>query len=87
MNPNVSQTNCNGRFFRSIAPALGLFQGGEFVTMRATETVRGTFQRSTHRLMTQPAPRDVAGFPVEHPREVGSIFSEVRRRGKEGLLE
>ena len=78
MNPSVSQVNSNAGFFRSTAFVLGLVQGAEFVTIRATEAVKGTFYYSTHRLMTQPATREVEGFPVPHPRELGSVFPEVR---------
>jgi len=78
MNPSVSRVNSNVRFFRSTAFVLGLIQGAEFVTIRATEMVKGASYHYIHRLTTQPAARDVEGFPVPHPRELDSVFPEVR---------
>ena len=49
-----------------MASVLGLVQGGEFVTVRATEMVRGTFYNSTYRTITQPAARDVEGIKIFH---------------------
>ena len=66
MSPNVSRTHRNTMFSRSMASVLGLVQGGEFVTVRATEMVRGTFYNSTYRTITQPAARDVEGIKIFH---------------------
>ena len=87
MNPSVSRINHHRRFSRSIAFVLGLVEGGELVTMRATEKVQGAFQHSTCGPINQPAARDVEGLWTRYSREPGSIFPEVRRWGKEGLFE
>ena len=87
MNPSVSQINHRGRFLWSIAFVLGLVEGGELVTMRATEKVKGAFQHPTCRPINQPATRDVEGLWTRHSGELGNVFPEVRRWDKEGLLE
>ena len=74
-------------FFCSIASVLGLIQGGDLVTMRATEAVRGAFCHSTYKPITQSATRDAGGLEIQHPREPGSVFPGVRQRGKENLFE
>ena len=43
MNPSVSRIHHNGGFFRSFTFVLGLVQGGELVTARATAVVQGMF--------------------------------------------
>jgi len=69
-----------------IAFISGLVQGGELVTVRATDMVKGVFIHSIHRPIAQPATREVEAFQPRHPQRPGSIFPEVRRRGKENLL-
>ena len=66
---------------------LGLVEGGELVTMRATEKIKGAFQHPTCRPSHQPATRDVEGLWTRHSGELGSVFPEVRRWDKEGLFE
>jgi len=59
MNPSVSQFRYNGRFSRSITIILGLVQGGELVTVRATEMVKGTLnEHSTHGPIAQHSTRN-----------------------------
>ena len=87
MNLSVSRTGRNGRSIRSMTFIIGLLQGGEFVTARARAMVQGGPQYPTHTLIAEPATREIEGFQIQHPRGLSSIFSEVRRRGKEGLLK
>jgi len=56
----------------------GFVQGGELVTVRATEMVKGMPKHSTRRPMAQPATREVEGFEVQHLGRPGIIFPEVR---------
>jgi len=52
-------------FFSLIPFFLGLVQGGEFVTARATAMVKGTFQHSSPRTIPQLAVRELEGFQIE----------------------
>ena len=87
MNPSASQIHHNDKFSRSITFILGLVQGGELVTVRATAMVKGVLNHSTHRPIAQPATRQIEVFKIQHPQIPGIAFPEVRRRGKEGLFD
>ena len=45
----------------------GFVQGGELVTVRATEMVKGVPKHSTYRPMAEPASREVEGFEIQLP--------------------
>jgi len=77
LNPNVSRIINGGRSIHSMASALGLLQGGDFVTARAREMVQGPFECSTHRPIVQPTTREVEGLQIQHPRRPGDVFPEV----------
>ena len=62
MNPSVSRINHYYRLSRSIAFVLGLVEGGELVTMRAADMVRGVFQHPTCKPINQPVTRVVGEF-------------------------
>jgi len=70
-----------------IAFISGLVQGGELVTVRAADMVKGVFIHSIHRPIAQPATREVEAFQPRHPQRPGSIFPEVRRRGEGDLFD
>ena len=78
MNQSVSRIDHNVRSFRSVAFVLGLVQGGEFVTARATVTVKGPFRYSTLRPIPQLATREVKGLEIQHPRRRVDFFPEIR---------
>ena len=78
MSPSVSRIRRNGWFSHSIMSILGLVQGGELVTVRATDVVKGMFKYSTRRPIVQLATREVEAFEIQHPRRSGSVFPEVR---------
>ena len=42
----------------------GFVQGGELVTVRATEMVKGMPRHSTHGLIAEPTTREVEGFEI-----------------------
>jgi len=73
--------------FSSKSSISGIVQGGEFVTVRATEMANGMPKHSTHRQIVQPATREVKGFEIQHTRGPGIISPEVRRRGEEGVFD
>ena len=50
--------------FKSFIP--GIVQGGELVTVRATETVKGIPKDSTRRPITESTSREVEGFEIQH---------------------
>ena len=87
MNPSVSWIHHNARLSRSIAFISDLVQGGELVTVRATEMVKGVFRHPAHRQIAQLATRNVGGFEIQHPRGPGIVFPEIRRRVEEGLFD
>ena len=59
MNPSVSGIKRNDFLVTFV---LGLYQGAEIVTARATEMVKGTFSHSIQFQITQLPQRDVGGF-------------------------
>jgi len=78
MNQSVSGVDHNVRFFRSTTFVLGLVQGGELVTARATALIKGPFRHSGLGPITQLAAREVEGLQVRYPRGSGNIFPEIR---------
>ena len=56
----------------------GFVQGGELVTVRATEMVKGMLKCSTHRSIAELASREVEGFEIQLPRRHSIVFPEVR---------
>ena len=65
----------------------GFVQGGELVTVRATEMVKGMPRYSTRRSITEPASREVEGFEIQLPRRHSIVLPEVRRWGEKGVFD
>ena len=65
-------------WFDFVAKQFGLVEGGELVTMRATEKVKGAFQHPTCRPINQPTTRDVEGLIVLSRIGQVSVYNEVR---------
>jgi len=86
MNPSVSRIHHKDKSSRSITFISGLVQGGELVTVRATDTIKSMLKYLTHRPIAQPATRKVKALQIQHPSGLGIIFPKVRRRVKEGLF-
>ena len=63
--------------FLLIAFISGLVQGGELVTVRATDMVKGVTKHSARRPISQPITRKVEGFEIQHPRGPGIILPGV----------
>ena len=85
MNPSVSRIHHNSRFSRSITFIPGLVQGGELVTVRATEVVKGMFKhpfRYIAQLRPEKlrhskfnTPEDLAAFSQKFDEGLKKIFS------------
>ena len=67
MNPNVSWIHPNDTFSRSISSISGFVEGGELVTVRATEVVKGMVKHSAHGPIAEPVAREVEEFQIQHP--------------------
>jgi len=87
MNLSVSRVHHKNKSSRSITFIPGLVQGGELVTVRATDTIKSMLKYFTHRPIAQRATRKVKALQIQHPSGLGIIFPEVRRRFKEGLFD
>ena len=85
-NLSVSQIHHNVRLSHSITLISGLVQGGELVTVRAADMIKGMRKHLAHRQMAQSATRKIEEFQIQHPRGSGIVFPEVRRRVEEGLF-
>jgi len=66
MNPSVSCIH-QWRVFSFKSSIPGFVQGGELVTVRATEMVKGMPKQSTRELVAEPVIREVEGFEIRHP--------------------
>jgi hypothetical protein len=73
MSPNVSRAHHSARFCRSITFVLGLVQGGELVTVRATDMVKGAFNRTAHRQVVQPRPEKLKHSKFNTPEDLASF--------------
>ena len=66
MNPSLGRIHqCQVFSFKTSIP--GIVQGGEFVTVRATEMVKGMTKHSTRMPMAEPASREIEEFEIQHP--------------------
>ena len=65
----------------------GFVQGGELVTVRATEMIKGMHKHSIRRQIAQPATREIEGLEIQHLGRHSIVLPEVRRRGEEGVFD
>ena len=72
MNPSVSRIHHNSRFSRSITFIPGLVQGGELVTVRATEVVKGMFKHP-FRYIAQLRPEKLKHSKFNTPEDLAAF--------------
>ena len=65
--PECESDPSQSQVSRLIAFIPGLIQGGDLVTARATDTVKGVLRYFVHKQIAQPAAREVEGFQTRHP--------------------
>ena len=74
-NPSVSGIHHNDRLSHLITFIPGLVQGGELVTVRATEMVKGVFNHSVHGQIAQPQPEKLKHSKFNTPEDL-EAFSQ-----------
>ena len=75
MNPSVSRIRHDCRLSRWITTILGLVQGAELVTARATAMVRGALRHRTQKSIVQSQPEKLRGSKFDNDEDL-EAFSQ-----------